>query len=414
MSGLRHLALLLLCAGAAGQTPTPVRQLVAQAERRNPEVIAALRAWQAAAQAPSQAATLPDPEVTIAHVSAGSPLPFSGFNSVPMSFLGVGISETLPYPGKLRLRGEKAEREAAGMRERWRAARRALAERVRDAYAGLADAQQTLAVLGREQRVLQEIEAIAEARYRVGQGSEQEVLHAQLEETRLLRDEAQAQEQRGQMEARLKQLIERPPQSPDVVAATPVETPLPYTAEQLLGRVRGRDPGIAARQQAVRGGAVGVELARKNFDPDFRLSYQYEKTGTETPDRYSLSLGVSLPIFRNRRQEPALAQAELKLRQARREYEAGVQDAWFEVQDQYLAAQTDAHMLAIYRQGLMPQATATFQAGLTAYQAGREDFETLLRSFLDVLNLDSEYWRTLAHHEIALARLQQLTGIPLP
>ena len=91
-----------------------------------------------------------------------------------------------------------------------------------------------------------------------------------------------------------------------------------------------------------------------------------------------------------------------------------MQQTYFEVKDQYLAADTSERVLKMYREGLIPQATATFQAGLAAYQSGNEDFQSLLASFLDVLNLDKEYWRTLADHETALARLERLTGVSLP
>jgi hypothetical protein len=60
---------------------------------------------------------------------------------------------------------------------------------------------------------------------------------------------------------------------------------------------------------------------------------------------------------------------------------------------------------------LIPQSNATFQSALAAYQANRQDFETLLASFMDVLNLEIEYQRELADHEVALARLEMLTGV---
>ncbi|HWO27548.1 MAG TPA: hypothetical protein VNO32_01995, partial [Candidatus Acidoferrum sp.] len=67
----------------------------------------------------------------------------------------------------------------------------------------------------------------------------------------------------------------------------------------------------------------------------------------------------------------------------------------------------------IYKEGLLPQARAGFQAGIAAYQNNRQDFESLLSSFLDVLHLDEEYWQNTAERETALARLEQLTGLSL-
>ena len=85
-----------------------------------------------------------------------------------------------------------------------------------------------------------------------------------------------------------------------------------------------------------------------------------------------------------------------------------------EVQQQYVRAKTSADRLKIYNDGLVPQSEATFRAALSAYQSNRQDFESLLSSFLDVLNLDLEYRSELVEHESALAELERLTGVDVP
>jgi outer membrane protein TolC len=124
-------------------------------------------------------------------------------------------------------------------------------------------------------------------------------------------------------------------------------------------------------------------------------------------------VSARIPIHRIRKQEPEVFQAVEQLNSSRHEYEAQVQQAYFGVEDRMLAVETSAQLLNIYRDGLIPQAAAAFQSGLGAYESNREDFESLLSSFLDVLNLDEEYWKTLADHETALAQLERLTGLEL-
>lgn len=393
---------------------TPLVKLVEEAEQNNPEVLAARRAWQASEQVPSQVSTLPDPEVMVQHMSAGTPIPFWDYNRVEMTFLGFGVSQAIPYPGKLRLRGEEARSQAASLGQRVESVRRSIIEQVRVTYYHLSYVQKTLDILARDQTLIEQIERIAEARYRVGQGNQQDVLKAQLERTKLLRDTTESRQQLGSLEAQLKQVLNRPPESADIVAETLTETPLPYGSDELLALVRTGNPDVSVRQQMVRSKSLGVELARKDFYPDFNVQYMWERTGAPFPDRYALSLGIKIPIYHSRRQDPELSQAAEELGQSRREYEAQVQESYFEVKDQFLAADSAAKVLTIYREGLIPQATATFQAGLAAYQVGQEDFQTLLDSFLDVLNLDTEYWRTLSEHESALARIERLTGLSFP
>ena len=159
--------------------------------------------------------------------------------------------------------------------------------------------------------------------------------------------------------------------------------------------------------------SLQLELARKDFYPDFNVQYMWQHTAEQFRDYYMLSFGVRIPIYRSRKQRPEVAQAAEELHRSRREYEAQVQEAYFDIRDQYLRAETAARILKMYREGLIPQAAGTFKAGVAAYEANRQDFETLLASFLDVLHLDEEYWRTLLDHETALARLEQAAGISL-
>lgn len=392
----------------------PLAKLLEEADANNPQILAARHAWRAATQVASQVSTLPDPQVVVQQFSVGSPRPFAGYSNSNFAYIGVGISQDLPYPGKLRLRGELADREAASARERVEVVRRAVREQLKAAYFQLAYLQHTLTILERNGKVLEQIEKIAEARYRVGQGSQQDVLKAQLERTKLLRELAMHHQEVGQFQARLKQILNRPPDSPDLVAEELTETSLPYTADELLTRVRARNPEVRAEEELVRRQSLQVELAHKDFYPDFNLQYMWQHNAEQFRDYYMLTFGVRIPIHRRRKQEPELTQAVEELNRSRRQYEAQVQQAYFDVRDQLVTAETAAQLLKIYRDGLVPQATATFQAGLAAYESNREDFETLLGSFLDVLNFDLDYWRAVADHETALARIEKLTGVTLP
>lgn len=395
---------------AQPQSATSLAKLIEEAERNNPRIIAARRDWQAATQVPSQVSTLPDPQFTVQQFAVGSPRPFAGFSNSNFAYIGFGISQDVPYPGKLRLRGEIAKRGAVVTQDQFEIVRRQVVEQLKAAYFQLSYVQQTLGILQRDQRVLAEIEKIAEARYRVGQGNQQDVLKAQLEETKLLPEIALHHQHMEMLEARLKQLLNRPADSSDLAAEVLTETPFAYTADQLMALIRTGNPSVQAEQEMVRQQGLRVSLAHKDFYPDFNVQYMWQHTAEQFRDYYMLSFGVQLPIHWRQKQRPRLAQEVEELDSSRRSYEAHVNQAYFDVHDQYLAAETDARVLTIYRQGLIPQAAATFSAGLAAYQTGREDFQTLLGSFLDVLNLNLEYWRTLADHETALAQLEEVTG----
>jgi cobalt-zinc-cadmium efflux system outer membrane protein len=398
---------------SAADMPTPLSALLDEATRNNPDILAARRGWQAATQVPSQVSTPPDPQVTVQHVSVGSPRPFAGFSNSDFAYIGFGISQDLPYPGKLKLKGEAAQQDAAVGREKLETVRRSIFQQVKDAYFQIAYVQQTLEVLDRNGKLLEQIEKIADARYRVGEGSQQDVLKAQLERTKLMREVAHHHELMDTQQAQLIKLLNRPPGSPEISTEPLVETPLHYTSNELLEKIRTENPEVNSQQEMVKKQSLQVEIARKDRYPDFSVQYMWQHTGEQSRDYYMLSFSARIPIYRRRRLNPEMNQAVEELNRSRREYESQVQSSYFDVRNQYIAADTASQMLKIYREGLIPQALATYQAGLTSYQTGSLDFESLFSTFMDVLNFDGEYWKTLMEHETALARIEQVTGVPL-
>jgi outer membrane protein, heavy metal efflux system len=407
------IALFLVPALPAADLPTPLSALLDEANRSNPDIQATRLGWQAATQVPSQVSTLPDPQVTLQHVSVGSPRPFAGYSNSDFAYVGFGISQDLPYPGKLKLRGEAAQQDAAISRNKLESVRRSVLQQVKEAYYQIAYVQETLEVLDRNSKLLEQLEKIADARYRVGQGSQQEILKSQLERTKLLREVAHHHELMNTQQALLRKLLNRPPGSPDISTEPLVETPLVYTSDELLAKVRTENPEIAGQQETVKKQSLQLEIARKDRYPDFSVQYMWQHTAEPFRDYYMLSLSARIPIYRRRKLNPEMTQAVEELNRSRREYESQIQTAYFDVRNQYIAAETASQMLKIYREGLIPQALATYQSGLTSYQTGGVDFETLFSSFLDVLNFDGEYWKTLMEHETALARIEQITGVPL-
>jgi cobalt-zinc-cadmium efflux system outer membrane protein len=397
----------------AADSPTPLASLLEEAGQSNPDILAARRAWQAATQVPSQVSTPPDPQVTVQHLSVGNSRPFAGYSNSDFAYIGLGVSQDLPYPGKLKLKGEAAARDAAVSRQKLESVRRSVLQQVKEVYFQLAKIQQALDVLDRNDKLLEQIEKIADARYRVGQGNQQDVLKAQLERTKLLRELTQNRAMIDTQQALLRKLLNRGPSSAAILAEALVETPLPMSVDDLLGNIRTGNPDVAGQQEMINRQSLQVEMARKDRYPDFNVQYLWQHTSSQFRDYYMFTFNVRIPIYRSRKLNPEMNQAVEELNRSRHEYESQVQSAYFEVRNQYIAAQTASQMLKIYREGLIPQALASYQAGLASYQSGRLDFETLFSALMDVLNFDQEYWRTLSEHETAVARLEQLTGVAI-
>jgi len=396
------------------QAVTQLAELLREAEQNNPQIQAARQGWQAAKQVPSQVSTLPDPQFNVQQVNVGSPRPFAGYTNSDFAYFGLGVSQDFPYPGKLRLKGEIAKRDADVVQQQYESVRRAILAGVKSTYFQLAYLSKTLGILESDGELLQQVEKAADARYRSGMGNQHDLLQAQVERTKLLREITMHHLDVAKLQAQIKQLLNRAQPSPDIEPSELPETPLPYTFDELLSATKAQNPEISGAEKMVEKQKLQVDLAHKDFYPDFNVQYMWQRTDpTQFRAYYMLTFGVRVPIYRSRKQRPEVAQAEAELNRSRSESEVQSQQVAFEVRSEYETARKTAELLKIYREGLLPQARAGFQAGIAAYQNNRQDFQALLASFLDVLHLDEEYWKSIAERETALARLEQLTGLSL-
>jgi outer membrane protein, heavy metal efflux system len=396
--------------GAGNSTPLSV--LIEEARKNDPAIHVAESAAKAATFAAPQMSTLPDPQFTLQQFSVGSPRPFAGYTNSDFAYIGFGASQQFPYPGKLKLRGAVADRDADATKAHVEAVLQDEVETLKTTYFHLAYLQQTLGILQQNAAVLQQIEEQAGAHYATGQGNQRDVLKAQLEQTKILRDISMHHQLVGEDQAVLKRILRRSQDSPDIIPEPVSETFLRYTASELLDNVRGQNPNVHEDAAMVQRNQTAVELAQKEFRPDFELSYMYENTDRKYRDYYMLSFSVNFPRRKPRR--AALAQAQVNVERAQQEEDSQVQAALAEIQKQYVVVKTSEEQLLIYRYGLIPQAQATIQAGLVAYESNRAGFESLFSSYMDVLNLDVEYQQTLLDHETALAHIERLAGVTLP
>jgi outer membrane protein, heavy metal efflux system len=390
--------------------PPTLDALIREALEQSPMITSARMHWQALTKVPVQVSTLPDPQVSLQHFTVGSPQPFSGYESSDFYYTSFGVSQDIPGPGKLRLQRSEAEKDAEYGKHRYEAAEREVEEKVKEIYFELFYHAKTLAILERNQEELSQIQQIAETRYRVGQGLQQDLIKAQLQTTEILRDHAMHHQEEDQEQLELKQLLGRDPDSPNIEIGEVETTHLELNAAQLARLSDGGSPDLAADRAMEARSAEALKLAHQGYWPDFTVGYSFEKTGPGFRDYYMLNLGAKIPLYFWRRQTPAIEQAALEAESAREQTMATRLQISSVAESSLVAMRTAERMMSIYRDGLIPQAETSQASAMSAYQVGKVDFQTLVSSVLDLQNLRQEYYRSLADHEIAIAKLQQVIG----
>ena len=394
----------------ADQLSVGVDALVAEALQKNPGVQSALRQVEALRHRVPQAKTLPDPMVSIGW--AGNITPFSVQQGDPSSYRGVTASQSLPYPGKLKLRGEIADREAEAAWWDYEAARRKLVADVKSAYYDYFAASKAVEITQKNKELLQKLSSIAEARYRVGKGIQQDVLRSQVEISLLLQRQTVFEQQKSTAQARLNTLLFRDPEAQMPSPASFEPAKIAHSLDELYTLAREQDTGLQREQRMIERNQYAVNLAQKDYLPDFGVGYMYQQR-PDLPDMHGFTVTANIPIFYRTKQREAVKEQTEQLASSQRSKENRQTELFFAVKQQYLLAKSSEQLLKLYSQVIVPQSSLALESSMASYQVGTVDFLTILTNFTVVLDYEVSYYRELANYQMALANLEPLVGVEL-
>ena len=372
----------------------------------NPEIRAARFRFEAATKRPSQAGTLPEPKASYTNVGVGHPL--SRLNASEFAYHGFGISQELPFPGKLGLASEEAKREANAEQQSYRAVVLDVTTRLKVAYYEWLTVQKAIEITRKNGDLLSRFEEIARNRYTVGKGLQPDVLKAQFEVSSLEQQLVMLDEKRQRAEAEIASLLA----VPSIALSAPREiqaSSLSMSLDELL-KATNESPRVKAEQQMIDARAVGINRSLKDFRPDFGVNLQWQHTGGNFPDYYMASIEVKIPIYFARKQRYALEESHSRLNEAKQNYRTAQQQAIYQVKDQYLAIQSSERILNLYKTTLIPQASLTVDSSTSAYEVGSMDFLSLVTNLTSLISLERQYYDEVARHEEAIVRLEPIVG----
>jgi cobalt-zinc-cadmium efflux system outer membrane protein len=386
--------------------------LIADAMKNNPEILAAQKRYEAMRQRPVRESTLPDPMLSVGWASNGNPLPGAGLGSNPTSNIGVSLAQELPGPGKLRLRGEVASKEAEAEFQQYQAVKLSVTARLKLAYHQLHHSYEASDIMRREQKLLGNFMQIAESRYSVGKAAQQDIFraHAQfaIMETQILRME----QDKAVQQAIINSLLNRPQDTPIAPPAPMQPGDLRVTLDELLAHARTDAPAIMRDQKMVERNELALNLARKSYAPDYVLSGGYFNQGG-MPPMYQVRLDVKVPAYFWRRQRAEVTEQTYTVNESRRTYEADRQILAARIRGEYAEAQTARKLMDLYSKSVTPQASLALESSLASYQTGAIDFLSVLTNFMTVVEYELNYHEEMAKFHLSLARLEEMTGLEI-
>ena len=409
------MALALLLALPAGAQEAPDEQLaalLAEAVENNPDIQAARRELAAARNRVSPAAALDDPMLEAGVVNL--PAESLSFRREDMTMKMIGITQRLPYPGKRTLRRELAEKDVQAAEHNVQELVNRVRRDLKVAYSDLAATDESLRLTERNRQVLQQFLSIAEARYGVGQSGQADVLKAQTQVSKMSEELIKLGRERAMLEAELNRAAGRAAAAPSVVPAPARMREVRLSLDELREAARAHRPQLLAQQRMADRSATALDLARRDYYPDFDVRFSYGQRDNfqdmRREDMISLTVAINLPVWRESKRKPRVAEAQSMREQASAMYQARQNELDAMLRQQVAAAEQALKAVRLYESSLLPQARVTTDASLAAYRVGRVDFFTLLDSRMTVFGAEIGYAATVASYNKALAEIEFLTG----
>ncbi len=399
---------------SAAQAPaSALRRLIEDALAHNPEIAAASHEREAASHRISPAGALDDPMFEAGLINV--PVQPLRLNREDMTMKMLGISQRFPYPGKRALREEVAAKDAESAAFGYRETVNRVVREIKLTYYDLALVDRSIEVVERNRRLVEQLLRIAEGRYSVGQGAQADLLRAQTQLAKMSEELLRMRRERRTMQADLARAIGRSGEAAPIQPAMPGLEPTLSAVEELRETALRNRPQLLGLKTLIDKGQKALDLARKDYYPDFDVRFQYglrerDLEAMRRPDVFSLTVAINLPVWGKQKLDPKVAEAQAMREQAISMYQAQENELVAKLRQQVAIAEQSRESAKLYETGILPQARLALESALAAYRVNRVDFPMLLDSQMSVLNYEVNHAAAVVAYNKALAEIDQLTG----
>ncbi len=388
-------------------------ELIQKVVTQNPELQSSHEDWKAGETRISQQQALPDP--TLGLNLMNMPVNSFAFDQEPMTGKQISLMQAFPFPGKRNLKGEIAKSESEMYLQQHRELKNQLIKQIRQAYYDLYYIDRALATVNHNRERLTEFVEIAETRYSVGNGLQQDVMRAQVALSKMIDKELKLQQQRESTQARINSLINEPANAPLGKATAPEIKSNNTSLDSLLQIAKQESPLLASWKTVVQRSEQQVDLALKDRYPDFSVGVAYTqrnqlKNGMKGYDFLSAMVNIKLPLYHNRKQDQNVQQHRINRSSMEYRYQNAERSLEQRLQQTLSDVQKNQRLVDLYATGIIPQAEESLESSLEGYQNDKVDFLSLLDSEMTLFQFRLDYHRFLADYHKAVAELNALTG----
>jgi cobalt-zinc-cadmium efflux system outer membrane protein len=393
----------------AEEMRTTLGEVVQEAKENNPEILAAKESWLAARSTIWQARTWPDPQFGI----MWEDIPRGEYSLGEANMRTYSISQKIPFPGKMTLKGKVAKRSTQVAYQMYKTKEIKIIAEVKKAYFQLFFIHKSIEINQRNKDLLKKFARIAETKYAVGKAPQHDVLQAQVELSLLTDELITLKQEKDTAEAKLNTLLNRPALSPLGKPEEWEAAPLKLKYEELEKLALENRPELKGMDYALARSKTALNLARADFLPDFTFTYRWSEMPPGTDwDKWDALLMMDIPLW-FWKQSYGMSEAKAERNRAEAGYQAMKNTVLFQVQDALVRVDSSWRRASLFRTSILPQAEQTMRAAAIAYETEKVDFLTLIRSQKMYQDAELKYYDSLMKYGQNLAELELVVGMNL-
>jgi outer membrane protein TolC len=329
----------------------------------------------------------------------------------------VGLSQTLPWPGRLSAAADSASKLAS-------AARLRLMVEVLRVKRDVAAAYWSLWLINEEHRlktehdaVLDSLAAAVRGKLKTGAATLADLSQVELSVARHHDHRGKHEEAAKSASARLLAAIGVAARGETLKVSGAPQPGMPGEGESGLRASAASHPMVQAHDELAESDDLQATAKRAERFPSIRLGLDFIETGAAAmpgvsgsgKDPLIVSAGVSLPLWAGSYSDAEQA-ARASAAAHRSDREAAMRQAEASFESAHSELRDAQRRVDLYRTTLVPQAESAFRAVLGGYQTGRSTVAAVILAQRDLLELQIEYARSRADHAKAWTALEYVVG----
>ncbi len=436
---LSSILFLMFSVSCRGENSLNLETLIQEALRANPTITALEKKRDAMWQRPPQEKSWDDPEISLGIVNLNTD--DFDFNKIDMTMKQIGITQTIPMPGITSLKEKAAIQEAKSVDQLLAEGKLKIIREVKTAYFNLFINYAHLQTAEKNKKLMATFVEIARRKYEVGKGLQQDILKAQVEQSKYIERIVQLEQLKKSYTADLNRLRNRDPASHLNGIPTIAKRTVLLKEEELQSLALAQNPVLLSLQHLIDKNETDYQLAKKQYVPSVTVSAMYgqregfrtkhgtfpatvlNENGTTSdalvnvpgqaenrPDVFSFIVGFKVPLWFKNKQNKKVSESFSLLEEAKAQHAAVKNALQYQIHDLVAKATKSAQLIELYDTGIIPQATQSLNSAIAAYEVGTVDFLSLIDNQITLCNFETQRSEILADYEKALAELEMVVG----